>query len=175
MRYEESIRSRRKEKDILFKTEHDSPIPDDQKNHFVGLKYFPPNEKYRFEVRFQAHDKPAIVTMLTSKGTPQRFYGFGFFALELGMKKVRLQAYKSAERADDSLFIPFRDKTSGKETYGAARYLDLHMEPDDEYVLDFNFAYNPYCAYSEEYVCPLPPRENWLDVEIRAGEMNYHR
>ena len=172
--YEESVRSGRKEKDSFFKMEHDSPIPEDQKNQFVGLKYFPPDEKYRFEAKFQAHDKAAIVTMLTSKGTQQRFYRYGYFDLELGKKKVRLEAYRSAEREDDSLFIPFRDKTSGREAYRAARYLDLHMQPDDDYVVDFNLAYNPYCAYSEEYICPLPPKENWVDVEIRAGEMKYH-
>ena len=69
--------------------------------------------------------------------------------------------------------LPLRDATSGKETYGAARYLDIEQRPTDEYVIDFNLAYNPYCAYSEDYVCPFPPRENWLSVPIRAGEKNF--
>ena len=71
---------------------------------------------------------------------------------------------------DRSLFVPFRDATSGKETYGAARYLDIEERQADDYVIDSNLAYNPYCAYSDDYVCPFPPQENWLTVPIRAGE-----
>jgi hypothetical protein len=87
---------------------------------------------------------------------------------------VRIQAYQFAEHDDLNLFIPFRDITSGNESYGAARYLDLEVEHDDRYAVDFNYAYNPYCAYSEDYICPLPPQENWLKVPIRAGEKKYH-
>lgn len=87
---------------------------------------------------------------------------------------MRLQAYASAERKDQSLFIPFRDPTSGKVGCVASRYLDLGVAPDDNYVLDFNYAYSPYCAYNDDYVCPLPPTENWLKVEIRTGEKKYH-
>ncbi len=164
----------RREKDAFYRTDHESPIPEDQKNRFTGLKYFPPSEKYRFELKLHPHQKPEIVTMITSKGTQQKFFKHGYFEFELERKKVNLQAYRSAEREDESLFIPFRDRTSGRESYGAARYLDLEMRSDDDYELDFNLAYNPYCAYSDDYVCPFPPKENWLDVEIRAGEMKYH-
>jgi len=112
--------------------------------------------------------------MVTSKGTKQRFHRVGYFEFEIDGKNARLQAYRSAQREDNELFVPFRDGTSDKESYGASRYLDLDLTKDDNYVIDFNYAYNPYCAYSEDYVCPLPPRENWLDIEIRAGEKNYH-
>jgi uncharacterized protein (DUF1684 family) len=112
--------------------------------------------------------------MTTSKGTTQRYLRFGYFQFGLNNSQVILQAYKSADRDDDHLFVPFRDKTSGKETYPAARYLDLEIRPDDTCLLDFNYAYNPYCAYSEDYICPLPPAENWLAVDIRAGELKYH-
>ena len=82
-----------------------------------------------------------------------------------------LFGYKDAGRARcDTIFGPFRDATSGKETYGAGRYLDLEEPHRDEAVVDFNLAYNPYCAYSEAYSCPLPPAENWLKVEVTAGE-----
>ncbi len=171
--YKDSIDSFRREKDDFFRSGHASPIPEDEKKRFVRLKYFPPETKYRFKVKFHGHERPTIVTMITSKGTEQRFYRYGYFEFEVDKKKVLLQAYRSAEREADSLFIPFRDRTSGKDSYAAARYLDLEMQPGDDYVLDFNFAYSPYCAYSDDYVCPLPPKENWLDVEIRAGEMKY--
>ena len=112
--------------------------------------------------------------MTTSKGTRQQFHRLGYFEFDIEGRMVNLQAYKSAERESDELFIPFRDGTSGKESYAAARYLDIEEKADNNYVIDFNYAYNPYCAYSEDYVCPLPPKENWLDVKILAGEVNYH-
>ena len=111
--------------------------------------------------------------MVTSKGTRQLFNKVGYFDLVVNGKSVQLQAYQSAERQDPNLFVPFRDGTSGAETYPAARYLDLKVEHDDEYAVDFNYAYNPYCAYSEAYICPLPPPENRLSVPIRAGEKKY--
>src|SRR5438445_12789637 len=126
------------------------------------------------KLKLQKYPNPEIVTMVTSKGTQQRFHRVGYFEFEIdGKKKVRLQAYRSAERADEHLFIPFRDKTSGKESYGAARYIDLDLTQDDNYVLDFNTAYNPYCAYSDDYVCLLRPRKNSLDVDNSAGEKKY--
>jgi len=102
----------------------------------------------------------------------------GFFEFEIDGTKLRLAAYKSVpppghRHEDHSLFVPFLDATSGKETYGAARYLDLEDRRTDDYVLDFNPAYNPYCAYSDAYICPFPPQENWLAVPIRAGEKNF--
>src|SRR5207245_6278020 len=98
----------------------------------------------------------------------------GYFEFTIDGQTRRLQAYKSVpmagEREDESLFVPFRDSTGGKESYPAGRYLDLPVTKNDEYVLDFNLAYNPYCAYNDAYICPLPPRENWLDTRIEAGE-----
>ena len=163
----------REAKDEFFRDSHDSPLGHEQGGTFQGLNYFEPDPAFRFEVRIQRYPGLESVIMATSKGTRQLFNKIGYFDLAVDGQRVRLQAYQSAEREDPSIFIPFRDATSGKETYGAARYLDLEVEHNDEYVVDFNYAYNPYCAYSEEYVCPLPPRENWLAVPIRAGEKNY--
>jgi uncharacterized protein (DUF1684 family) len=112
--------------------------------------------------------------MTTNKGTRQLFNSIGHFELSIEERTVRLGTYQSAEGEDPSIFVPFRDATSGGESYGAARYLDLEVEHDDRYAVDFNYAYNPYCAYSDAYVCPLPPGENWLTVAIRAGERKYH-
>ena len=165
----------RKAKDAFFATSHDSPIAHSGRNSFTGLKYFPPDIRYRVETRLQRYPKPEKIMMTTSKGTRQQFYRVGYFEFEIQGKKVKLQAYKSAEREDAELFIPFKDGTSSKESYGAARYLALEDIPDDKYTIDFNYAYNPYCAYSDDYICPLPPRENWLEIEIRAGEAKYHQ
>jgi uncharacterized protein (DUF1684 family) len=167
------LEAQRKGKDEYFVTSHDSPLHH-QEREFSGLRYFAPNPKYRMNLKLHRYEHPETIIMATSTGTRQRFHKVGFFEFDLDGKKATLNAYKSAEREDDGeLFIPFRDGTSGKESYGAARYLDLDDTSDDSYVLDFNYAYNPYCAYSEDYVCPLPPQENWLTQEIRAGERRY--
>jgi uncharacterized protein (DUF1684 family) len=164
----------REEKDHFFRASHDSPLPHGEASSFAGLKYFDPNSKLRFEARLKRHANPEAVMMPTSKGTKQLYNRVGYFDLTIDEESVRVNAYQSADRNDLSLFIPFRDATSGKESYGAARYLDMEVEHDDLYVVDFNYAYNPYCAYSEDYICPLPPRENWLAATIRAGERKYH-
>jgi uncharacterized protein (DUF1684 family) len=163
----------RAEKDYFFRTSNDSPISHTEAG-FGGLRYFEPDPAFRFEARLHRYSNPEGVMVATSKGSRQLFNRVGYFELNISGEPVRIHAYQSAERDDPSLFIPFRDATSGKESYGAARYLDLPVEHNDEYSVDFNFAYNPYCAYSEDYVCPLPPPENWLKVPIRAGEKKYH-
>jgi uncharacterized protein len=173
--WQKELEQGRKDKDRFFATEHISPIAHEERSTFRGLKYFAPDPKYSIRAKLHKYDHPETVIMDTSKGTQQKFLRIGYFDFETGGKNVRLQAYKSAERkGDDQIFVPFKDKTSGKETYEAGRYLDLNPSRNDEYYLDFNFAYNPYCAYSDDYICPFPPRENWLDVEIRAGEKKYH-
>lgn len=164
----------RAQKDEYFKAGRGSPLPPSDASAFEGLKYFDPDPKYRLEARLQRSSNSEAVMVATSKGTRQLFNRVGHFDLTVYGTPVRIQAYQSAERDDPSLFIPFRDATSGKESYGAARYLDLQVEHNDEYAVDFNYAYNPYCAYSEDFVCPLPPQENWLRVPIRAGEKKYH-
>jgi len=157
-----------------MRNDHESPLPHGDRAGFNGLQYFDPDPLLRFETKLLRHPDPDSVIMTTSKGTRQLFNRVGCFDLTIEGQKVQLQAYQSAERDDPSLFVPFRDTTSGNESYGAARYLDLKVEHDDEYAVDFNYAYNPYCAYSEDYVCPLPPPENWLKVPVRAGEKKYH-
>ena len=164
----------RKQKEDYFLNGHDSPLKRDGKSNDGPLNYFEPDPSYRFEVALNRHSDPGSIIMATSKGTRRLFNNIGYFEVDIGGQPVRIQAYQSAERDDPSVFIPFRDATSGGETYGAARYIDLEVEHDDRYALDFNYAYNPYCAYSDSYTCPLPPSENWLKVPIRAGEKKYH-
>jgi uncharacterized protein (DUF1684 family) len=164
----------RKQKDELFGDSHDSPLGHSDRAAFKGLNYFDPDPSFRFEATLQRFQGTEAMIMTTSKGTRQLFNKVGHFDLVIDGQKVPVQAYQSAEREDPSIFVPFRDATSGKESYGAARYLDFGVEHNDEYAVDFNYAYNPYCAYSEDYICPLPPQENWFTVPIRAGEKKYH-
>ncbi len=175
LEYARDLARQRKEKDYYFQTDPDSPIPAGIRGTMRGLEYFPPDLKYRLRVRLTKMPDPEPVTLATSKGIPRPMVRHGYFDFEIEGAKQRLYAYQSApapghHHEDASLFVPFRDATSGKESYGAARYLDLEPNPSGEYILDFNLAYNPYCAYSDDYVCPFPPRENWLTAPIRAGE-----
>jgi uncharacterized protein (DUF1684 family) len=176
--YGRDLQLQRREKDYYFQSDPDSPIPAAIRGRFTGLEYFAPDLKYRVRVGLTKLPTPEAVTLATSKGIPRPMVRYGYFEFELDGANQRLYAYKSAPQPghhheDASLFIPFRDATSGKESYGAARYLDIEESPSGEHVLDFNLAYNPYCAYSDDYVCPFPPRENWLTVPIRAGEKTF--
>ncbi len=162
------------EKDSYFGSDPDSPIPDQERGGFQGLKYFPPGFDYRVDAELARFENPEVVTLVTSKGTIRPYLKYGVFTFQLQGKKLQLHAYKAADDPHErSLFIPFRDETSGRESYGSGRYLDLEETRGEKYVLDFNLAYNPYCAYSENYVCPFPPRENTLPVPVKAGEKNY--
>jgi len=176
--YIKSIEMMRREKDFFFKEDSNSPIPHELRHAFTGLAYFPVDPKYRVRSRLVRDPNPQKVVLATSKGIPREMIRVGFCEFEIDGTNQRFAAYKAVPQPghhheDRSLFVPLRDSTSGKETYGASRYLDVEEQSSDEYVLDFNLAYNPYCAYSDDYVCPFPPRENWLSVPIRAGEKNF--
>jgi uncharacterized protein len=163
----------RAQKDEFMRRGRDSPFARLGQEGFHGLRYFDPDPSFRFEAKLQRYRAEGSVMMTTSTGARQLFNRVGRFDLVVGGQPVAIHAYQPAERDDPSLFIPFKDATSGKETYGAARYLEMRVEHDDEYLVDFNYAYNPYCAYGEGFVCPLPPAENFLKVAIRAGEKKY--
>ncbi len=163
----------RAQKDEFMRFGRDSPFSHSDQGAFQGLGYFDPDPAFRFEATLKRYQTESSVMMTTNKGTRQLFNKVGLFDLVVGGQPVQLQAYQSAEREDPNLFLPFKDATSGRETYGAARYLDMRVEHDDNYLVDFNYAYNPYCAYNEGYACPLPPTENVLRVAIRAGERKY--
>jgi uncharacterized protein (DUF1684 family) len=171
-----ALRDDREQKDDYFGNDPHSPIPPDERADFDGLDYYPIDEDYRFEVELQRYEDPDTVTVGTSTGGEQTYLEWGEFAVEIDGQPVAIRAYKS-DPDDDRLWVPFRDETSGEETYGAGRYLDLESDnhlSDGKWILDFNEAYNPTCAYSDRYECPLPPTENWLEVRIEAGERDYH-
>lgn len=122
------------------------------------------------------YDEKKTLRMETTHSNKQKYVRWGEFRFELDGKEHALKVYKHNLR-DGQLFVPIRDATSGKETYGAGRYLDLeperHLVGEGRWILDFNEAYNPFCAYSEAYTCPLVPPENWLDIPMYAGEKIY--
>jgi hypothetical protein len=143
---------------------------------YKGLKYFPPDLSYRYELPLTRNPKPEIVVILSTRGNQRRAERVGWFEFMVGETAVRLEAVRLLEPGvgEHDLGIFFRDATTGKESYELGRYVDVKPLPDGRYLLDFNFAYNPACAYSDHYNCPLPPRANTLTVPVRAGEMDSH-
>jgi uncharacterized protein (DUF1684 family) len=159
----------RREKDDLFGHSHDSPLTHEQRHSFTGLRYFPEDPACRFEVVLEPEPTQVLESVETSDGSTSELVRAGHLCFRVGDRDASLLGYEQGH----SLFIPFRDRTSGNETYGAGRYVEAEPLGAGRYLLDFNRAYNPYCAYNENWSCPLPPRENWLDVEIRAGEQTF--
>ncbi len=168
----------RQGKNRFFLLDSQSPIPHDERNNLVGkgLSYFPADPDLRFELKLHEHEEKKKIRVATTQDGERDFIRWGEFRFEANGEQCALQAYKSGFE-EERLWIPFRDRTSGKETYGAGRYIDLdperHRIAEDKWILDLNEAYNPWCAYSEAYTCPFVPPENWLEVPIRAGEKKY--
>jgi uncharacterized protein (DUF1684 family) len=171
------IEAFRKQKDKFFLESPDSPILAEDRDGFQGLKYFDFDPGFRVVATLVPEPHPGIFRVQTTTGDHKEYTRVGRLEFDLQGQTLRLTAFMPP--ADEPLhgnrlFVPFRDKTSGKETYGAGRYLDLNKRATDQYVIDFNRAYNPYCAYSPYYSCPLPPGENNLPIEVRAGERLFH-
>lgn len=160
----------RHQKDEFFGGNHHSPLPHELRHDFEGLKYFELNEGLELELEFHPED-PTAVEIGTSDGQVRTYYRAGKIKFEVDGEPVELTALRTP--GHPGFFLPFRDATSGKESYGAGRYLDLEDPVDGKLHVDFNLAYNPYCAYSDSYSCALPPHENWLTVPIAAGEKSY--
>jgi uncharacterized protein (DUF1684 family) len=158
----------RRQKDALFKEDRHSPIVDQAS--FSGLSYFEPNSAYRFRVDPRPADGETIVVQ-TSDGHQREYRRSATVTLPTPDGQIDLSLFTT--EGSQGFFVPFRDATSGKNTYGAGRYLDIEPKDDGSVTIDFNLAYNPYCAYSEAYSCPLPPVENWLAVPIQAGEKSF--
>lgn len=163
------IAAQRRMKDDYFRRSPDSPIPPEDRASFAGLHYFAVDPRYRFEVALE-REGGEHEEIQTSDGQVRHMPRAGTLRFEIDGTAVALAAYDQG----DELFIPFRDATSGVETYGAGRYVEAHPLGADRYELDLNAAYNPYCAYNENWSCPLPPRANWLEVAVRAGEKTFH-
>ncbi len=162
-----------------LKNEHfrspSSPLPESKKSGFTGLNYFIPSPRYHLQADFIDFENPDTVEILTTKSDDIRqMIRAGKFEFTIDGKTYALTAYLSSDpEMQDEFFVPFKDSTSGASTYGGGRYLDLKVRDGNEYILDFNYAYNPYCAYNKKYSCPLVPDENILQVAINAGEKKY--
>jgi len=164
----ETLLQHRKNKDEFFKLSPQSPIPAHERETFGGLTYFDPNPDLVFTIKPEPVE-PTPVRIETTTGDARTYHRVATVTVPIEHKHTTLALYSTG---NDSLFLPFRDATSGKESYGAGRYLDIEPNEDGSITIDFNLAYAPFCAYSEQYSCALPPQENWTAVSVEAGERN---
>jgi len=160
----------RKAKDAFYATDPQSPLTPDQKREFKGLKYFPENLALRLELEVEEFPEKNTIQMQTSTGDVQSHTRFGVIRFSVDGQEVELTIYSDPH----GYFLPFADALAGSETYGAGRYLEPEPAGKGRLLVDFNYAYNPYCAYNDLFSCPLTPWENRLKVPIRAGEKVFH-
>jgi uncharacterized protein (DUF1684 family) len=165
-------------RDKEFRDKEQSPLKPADLAKFSGLNYFPADKRFRVKAAFRRTAGEKYFLMPTSSGVTKKFVKFGELSFRLLGRPQMLSVYqidpavlaKFPEYAD-LLFVPFRDPTNGKETYGVGRYIDIEQPRGKFAILDFNLAYNPNCAYgNDKYSCPIPPKENVIDVAVAAGE-----
>ncbi len=174
--YKEAIERKRGEDDEELRTAPDSPLLPEARAAFLGLPYFPIDEGWRFAgLMLEPYDGDAPVRfgMAATRGEDRPAVRAGVFRFAAGGAEHQLVAYRffgDGDELDEHLFVPFRDATTGTETYGVGRYLDAAAADDGTWTLDFNLAYHPSCAYNPRYSCPITPNENRLAIRVEVGE-----
>ncbi|HXA02404.1 MAG TPA: DUF1684 domain-containing protein [Cytophagaceae bacterium] len=162
----------RKQKDHYFRTSPDSPIAN--KENFKGLIYFEPTSDFKVKANLTLLNDTLPFFLSKNDARKSKYVRYAIATFMLNNQQYNLTLLKLEGKIDNNvLFIPFSDKTNGGETYEGGRYLDVRLKNENSIVLDFNLAYNPYCAYNYKYSCPIPPRENVLSISIEAGEKKY--
>ncbi|WP_117879425.1 DUF1684 domain-containing protein [Aureibaculum luteum] len=176
--YIASIKGYQNELNMEFSDPMESPLTQEGRVKFESLDFFPIDSTYKVTATFELDKNPKTFSMPTTTDRLPIYKTYGAAKFNLNGKIFTLQIYQNQDlilqpKYKNHLFIPFRDKTNGKETYGGGRFLDLETPEGNTIVIDFNKAYNPYCAYNGKYSCPIPPKENDLEVAIKAGVKNY--
>jgi len=169
--YANQLTAARTVKDQQFREGSDSPVPQDKRDALLPLRYFPVDPNYSVPAALKLSDVRPVFEMPTSSGALRKMQLVGVLEFTLEGERRSLGAFvEDGTRQIASLFVPFADLTTGTDTYSAGRYLDIEPTSTGYYTIDFNRAYNPYCAYNAAYECPFPPPSNRLNVAIRAGE-----
>lgn len=176
-KYIEEIESYREHKDSLLQFANNSPFNFKEKVEFHPLNYFDVKLEFVFKSKLYNYENPDTVTIYGTMGEPRTTIRYGYLSFTYQDTTYSINVYKTKASNDAYYYgIWFTDKTTNKETYGVGRYLDFEYidNPDHIYTIDFNLAYNPYCAYSPAYSCAIPTKEDYLDLAILAGEKNFH-
>jgi uncharacterized protein (DUF1684 family) len=167
------------ELNISYADSAKSPLEAKDLAAFKSLDFYPIDAKYIVRARFIRTKKEKPFAMPTTTERKPMYVKYGELHFTIDGKPLKLNLYQNVAfrqhpKYKNSLFLPFTDRTSGNETYGGGRYIDINIPSGKTVVVDFNQAYNPYCAYNKKYSCPIVPQENDLDVEIRAGVKKFH-
>lgn len=176
--YIESMEVFRVEINQEFADSSSSPLTKEGLMHFEGLDFFPADPGYVVTARFVLNPDPEPFEMETTTERRPIYVKYGEAHFELNGKSHVLEIYQSdkakqMEEFREHLFLPFKDLTNGEESYGGGRFIDLKIPEGDEIIIDFNKAYNPYCAYNHKYSCPVPPEANHLNIPVPAGVKAY--
>jgi uncharacterized protein (DUF1684 family) len=172
--WRQRVRDYRAEKDDFFASHDQSPIPPGDRDDFDGLDYFAPDPEFRVAARYSTASDGETVQLDTTKGPPAEYTRAAVLGFDLDGDHHTLTAFHV--EGEDTLFVPFTDPTNDHETYHRGRYLDVDSgdaSDGDRVALDFNLAYNPFCAYSDNFACALPPHDNHVPVRVEAGERAY--
>lgn len=176
--YIKEIEKHRKEKDMYLSDSSKTPLKPKDLKEFTGLNYFPVDSTYRITATLIPYKKKKKKSLKTSSGNLREYTIYGELVFILSEKKINIHVYQTSNKEQlkkepNRLFLPFTDNTSGEETYGGGRYIDFEITGNNMVIIDFNLAYNPYCAYTSGYSCAIPPKENHIDIAIKAGEKKY--
>lgn len=172
--YLEKIEKERERQFKFIRFNIESPLNEIQKQNFKALTFYEINPSYRIKAKLIPVESKKMREVPLTDGSKEKYIEHSFAEFELGGKTNRLLLLQSVKETDmRNFFLAFADETSGLETYGGGRYMNVRQDGKNSITLDFNLAYNPYCAYNPDYACPLPPKENLLAISIEAGEKNY--
>ncbi len=176
--YIQKVKEWRQQKDANYKQEDKTMLTKELMKNFTGLNYYPVLYNYRIKGQLKRFNDGRTFEIKTTGGQVYEYLIYGQVSFNLHGKPLTLDVYQGKRAAKSgqkkgALFIPFTDLTSGDATYGGGRYLVLDVPENDTLIVDFNMAYNPYCVYNPDHSCPIPPRENHLEVKIEAGELMY--
>lgn len=176
--YKDSIRVFQIHLNEEYSNPEESPLTKKDLKKFTEHTFFPTDKKYRVKAKFERVNEAVPFLMKTTTNRLPTYEIYGVATFKLDDQELKLNIYQShslreMEEYRDYLFLPFTDLTNGEETYSGGRFIDLEIPEEDYIIIDFNKAYNPYCAYNSKYSCPIPPEENDLQVEIKAGIKKY--
>ena len=169
--YRSTLEAQRASREQAFRDPAHSPVPEEDLPSWAGLEFYPVDPSYRLEGTLVRHGTPQPVTIPDTGGQDRQAEEVGYFVLDLGAGEERLPVFRMLEGGN--WFLPVLDATTEVETYPAGRYLEIEELEDDRFRLDFNAAYNPYCAYGGDWSCPITPESNRLDAAVMAGERGY--
>ncbi|RIW17063.1 DUF1684 domain-containing protein [Algoriphagus lacus] len=172
--YIEKIEKERERQFKFIRFNIESPLTEEQKRNFTKLTFFDIDPQYKVKARVIPIENKKVREIPLTDGSKQRYIEHAYAEFELEGKTNKLLLLQAMDEADKrNFFLAFADATSAGETYGGGRYLNVRQDGKNSITIDFNLAYNPYCAYNPDFACPIPPKENILDIPILAGEKNY--